>query len=72
MLVLTPRTHDIMIFGGMTGKLPSKNSFWNRISCAGGENDGMGVPNYRERSRLKKQKTTQAENEKQTFFEMLY
>ena len=32
-LVLTLRIHDIMIFGGMNGKLPSKNSFWKWISC---------------------------------------
>ena len=53
MLVLTLRTHDIMIFGGMNGKLPSKNSFWKRIFCAEGENDEMGIPNSRDRSRLK-------------------
>ena len=54
MLVLTLRFHNIMIFGGMNGKLPSKNSFWKLISCAEGGNNKMGVPNYRERSRLNK------------------
>ena len=52
MLVLTLRTHDIMIFGRMNGKLPSRNSFWKWISCAEGENDEMGIPNSRDRSRL--------------------
>ena len=37
---------DIMIFGGMNGKLPSKNS------CAEAENDEMGFLNSRDRSRL--------------------
>ena len=32
-LVLTLRIHDIMIFERMNGKLPSKTSFWKRISC---------------------------------------
>ena len=41
-----------MIFGGMNGKLPSKNSFWKWISCAEGENDEMGIPNSGDRSRL--------------------
>ena len=39
MLVLTPRIHDIMIFGTINGKLLSKNY-------------KMGIPNYWERSRL--------------------
>ena len=51
-LVLTLCTHDIMIFKGMNDKWPSKNSFSRWISCAEGENDEMGIPNYRERSRL--------------------
>ena len=51
-LVLTVRTHDIMIFGWMNGKLPSKNSFWKWISCAEGENDEMGIPIPRDRSWL--------------------
>ena len=50
-LVLTLRTH-IMIFGGIDGKLPAKNSVWKWISCAEGENDEMGIPSYRERSQL--------------------
>ena len=54
MLVLILRTHNIMIFGGMNGKLPSKISFWKWISCAEGENEKMGIPNYRERSQLNK------------------
>ena len=51
--MLTLRTHD-MIFGGMHGKLLSKNSFWKWISCGEGENDEMSIPNYRDRLRLNK------------------
>ena len=51
-IVLTLRTHDVMIFGGINGKLPSKSSFWKWISCADGENDEIGIPNSRNRSRL--------------------
>ena len=43
-----------MMFGGMNGKLPSKNPFWKWISCAEGGNNKMSIPNYRERSRLNK------------------
>ena len=32
LLMLTHRTHDIMIFRGMNGKLASENSFWKWIS----------------------------------------
>ena len=49
----TLRTHVIMKFGGMNGKLPWKNSFWKWISCTERENDEMGIPNTRERSQLK-------------------
>ena len=45
MLILTLRTHDIMIFGGMNGKLVSEKFFWKWISLAGGENDEISVPN---------------------------
>ena len=41
-----------MIFGGMNGKLSSKNSFQERISCAKGENDEMGIANSGDRSQL--------------------
>ena len=51
MLVLSLRNH-IMIFGGMNGKLSSKNSFQERISCAKGENDEMGIANSGDRSQL--------------------
>ena len=50
--MFTLRIHDIMIFGGMNGKLPSKIPSGNE-SRAEGENDEMVIPNYRERSRLK-------------------
>ena len=53
MLVLTLRTHDIMIFGGMNGKLRWKNTSWKWILCAKGENDEMDTPNSRDRLRLK-------------------
>ena len=46
------RTHDIMIFGGMNGKLASKSFFWKWISCTEGENVEMSIPNSHERSRL--------------------
>ena len=49
MLVLALGTHDIMIFGGMNGKLPSKNSFWKWILCAEAENDEKGIPNSRDK-----------------------
>ena len=52
MLVLTLRTHDIMILGGMKGKLSSKNSFCKWISCAEGENDELGIPNSHDRLQL--------------------
>ena len=52
MLVLTLRTHDIMIFGEMNGKLPSENPSGNE-SRAEEENDEMRIPCSRERSRLK-------------------
>ena len=39
MLILTLHTHDIMIFGGMNGKLASENFLTE------GENDEMGIPN---------------------------
>ena len=43
MLELTLRIHDIKILEGINGN----------ESRAEGENDEMGIPNYRERSRLK-------------------
>ena len=43
------RTHDIMIFGGMNGKLASKRFFWKWISCTEGENVETSIPNSRER-----------------------
>ena len=46
------RTHDIMIFGGMNGKLASKRFFWKWISCTEGENVETSIPNSRERLRL--------------------
>ena len=46
------RTHDIMIFGGMNGKLASKRFFWKWISCTEGENVEKSIPNSRERLRL--------------------
>ena len=46
------RTHDIMIFGGMKGKLASKRFFWKWISCTEGENVETSIPNSRERLRL--------------------
>ena len=52
--MLTLRTHDIMIFGGMNGKLASENFLWKWISRTEEENDEMGISNSRERSRLKK------------------
>ena len=52
--MLTFRTHDIMIFGGMNGKVASKNFFWKWMSRMEGENDEMGIPNSRERSRWNK------------------
>ena len=51
-LVRTLRTRNIMTMGGMNGKWASKNFFWKWISCREGENDEMGIPNSRERSRL--------------------
>ena len=39
--MLTLRAHDIMIFGGVNGKLASKNLFWKWISCTEGENDEL-------------------------------
>ena len=36
------RTYDIMILGGMNGKLASKNFFWKCILCTEGKNDEMG------------------------------
>ena len=50
--MLTLRTNDIMIFGGMNGKLASKSFFWKLISRTEEENDEMGIPSSRERSRL--------------------
>ena len=44
-LLLTLRTHDVMIFGGMNGKFTSESFFWKWISCAKGENDEMTVSN---------------------------
>ena len=46
--MLTLCTHDIMIFGGMNGKLASGNFFWKWISLAERENVEiieMSVPN---------------------------
>ena len=51
-LMLALRTHDIMIFRRMNGKLTSKNFFWKWISRTEGEIYEMGIPNSRERSRL--------------------
>ena len=64
MLALTLRTHDFMIFRGMNGKLPSKNSVWKLISCAEGGNDEMGIPNSHERSRLNKMVNSIEEHDK--------
>ena len=47
--MLALRTHNIRIFGGMNGKLASEN-FFESESHAEGENDEMGVPNYRYRN----------------------
>ena len=52
MLIVILRTHDIMIFGGMNGKLASKRFFWKWISCTEGENVETSIPNSRERLRL--------------------
>ena len=47
--MLTLRTHDIMIFGGMNGKSTSEYFFWKWISLAEGENDEISVPNSRDK-----------------------
>ena len=43
--MLTFRTHDIKIFGGMNGKLASEICSGNE-SPAEGKNDEISVPNY--------------------------
>ena len=45
--MLTLRTHDIMIFGGMNGKTASENFLWKWILLVEGENDEMSVSNSR-------------------------
>ena len=47
--MLTLRTHDIMIFEGMNGKLASQNFFWKWTSLAEGENDEISLPNSRDK-----------------------
>ena len=47
--MLTIRTHDIMIFGGMNGKLASENFFWEWILLVEGEKDEMGIINSRDK-----------------------
>ena len=54
--MLTLRAHNTMIFGGMNGKLASKNFFCKKVPCTEGENDEMCIPNTHERSRLNKEK----------------
>ena len=51
-LILTLRNHEIMIFEGVNVKLASENFFWKWISRTEGENDKMGIPKSRKRSRL--------------------
>ena len=47
--MLTLRTHDIMIFGGMNGKSASKNFFWKWLSLTEGQSDEMRIPNSRDK-----------------------
>ena len=48
-LMLTIRTHDIMILAGMNDKLASENFFWKWMSLTEGENDEMSIPNSRDK-----------------------
>ena len=54
--MLTLCTHDIMIFGGMKGKLASENFFWKWILLVEEENNEMSVPNSRDKTTIEKKK----------------
>ena len=65
--MLTLRTHDIMIFGGMNGKLAPGNFFWKWISLAEGENDEiieMSVPNSSHKIAIEKKNKTKQNKRK--------